>query len=203
MTRLRKMMLEELQRRNYSEHTTRYYIRTVEDFARRFNRHRIAWGRDTFVNTKPNFFISGSCRRGPLRYVWPLDSSTRLSKAWSIRTPIRKSTTFRRSSARKKSRDSSILRSVPTSRSADDALRHRSAQRRVDTLESQRHRQQANGDSRSRRQGTHRSRCDAQRKTARGTARHWRRCRNLANGFRATIGTTVISHRYENTPERV
>jgi len=32
------MMLEEPQRRNYSEHTARYYIRTVEDFARRFNR---------------------------------------------------------------------------------------------------------------------------------------------------------------------
>src|SRR5258706_8323632 len=31
-------MLEELQRRNYSQHTTRYYIRTVEDFARRFDR---------------------------------------------------------------------------------------------------------------------------------------------------------------------
>jgi integrase/recombinase XerD len=38
VTRLRKMMLEELQRGNYSQHTTRYYIRTVEDFARRFNR---------------------------------------------------------------------------------------------------------------------------------------------------------------------
>ena len=38
MTLLRKMMLEELQRRNYSENTTRYYIRAVEDFSRRFNR---------------------------------------------------------------------------------------------------------------------------------------------------------------------
>jgi integrase/recombinase XerD len=37
VTQLRKMMLEELQRRNYSENTTRPYIRTVEDFARRFN----------------------------------------------------------------------------------------------------------------------------------------------------------------------
>jgi len=33
VTRLRKMMLKELQRRNYSQHTTRYYVRTVEDFA--------------------------------------------------------------------------------------------------------------------------------------------------------------------------
>ena len=31
-------MLEELQRRNFSAHTIRYYIRTVEDFARHFNR---------------------------------------------------------------------------------------------------------------------------------------------------------------------
>ncbi len=38
MTHLRKMMLEELQRRNYSENTTRCYIRTVEDFSRRFKR---------------------------------------------------------------------------------------------------------------------------------------------------------------------
>jgi integrase/recombinase XerD len=36
VTHLRTMMLEELQQRNYSQHTTRYYIRTVEDFTRRF-----------------------------------------------------------------------------------------------------------------------------------------------------------------------
>src|SRR6516164_2687476 len=38
VTHLRKTMLEELQRRNFSRHTIRYYIRTVEDFARHFNR---------------------------------------------------------------------------------------------------------------------------------------------------------------------
>ncbi len=37
MTRLRKMMLEELERRNYAQGTTRCYLRTVSDFARYFN----------------------------------------------------------------------------------------------------------------------------------------------------------------------
>jgi integrase/recombinase XerD len=36
VTHLRKMMLEELQRRNYAENTIRHYLRAVEDFARRF-----------------------------------------------------------------------------------------------------------------------------------------------------------------------
>ena len=38
MTHLRKMMLEELQRRNYAETTIRSYIRIVEDFSQRFHR---------------------------------------------------------------------------------------------------------------------------------------------------------------------
>jgi len=37
VTHLRKTMLEELQRRNYAHRTTRCYIRTVEDFSRRFH----------------------------------------------------------------------------------------------------------------------------------------------------------------------
>jgi len=38
VTHLRKVMIEELDRRNYTESTTRAYLRTVEDFARFFHR---------------------------------------------------------------------------------------------------------------------------------------------------------------------
>ena len=36
MTHLRKMMLEELERRNYAQTTRDCYIQTIEDFARYF-----------------------------------------------------------------------------------------------------------------------------------------------------------------------
>jgi integrase/recombinase XerD len=38
VTHLRKMMLEELERRNYTQSTTRAYLRTIEDIARYFKR---------------------------------------------------------------------------------------------------------------------------------------------------------------------
>ena len=38
MTHLRKRMLEELQRRNYSQQTTKAYLFTVQDFAKYFHR---------------------------------------------------------------------------------------------------------------------------------------------------------------------
>jgi len=38
VTRLRRLMLEELQRRNYAQNTVRSYIKAVEDFARYFGR---------------------------------------------------------------------------------------------------------------------------------------------------------------------
>ena len=38
MTHLRQMMLDELQRRNYSQNTVSIYISAVEDFAKYFHR---------------------------------------------------------------------------------------------------------------------------------------------------------------------
>ena len=42
MTRLRKMMLEELQRRNYSDDTIRHHLRAVTEFAEHFGKPQIA-----------------------------------------------------------------------------------------------------------------------------------------------------------------
>jgi len=94
VTRLRKMMLEELQRRNYSQHTTRRYIRTVEDFARRFNRppdrlglrHIREYQAELFQKQK---LSSGTVnnRLAALRFFY----IKTLKKAWSIaETPYAK-----------------------------------------------------------------------------------------------------------------
>jgi integrase/recombinase XerD len=96
MTRLRKLMLEELQRRNFSEHTIRYYIRTVEDFARRFNRppdrlgpqHIREYQAELFQKRK---FSPGTVtnRLAALRFFY----IKTLKKAWSIaETPYPKKT---------------------------------------------------------------------------------------------------------------
>jgi integrase/recombinase XerD len=113
MTRLRKMMLEELQRRNYSQHTTRYYIRTAEDFARRFNlppdrlgpRHIREYQAELFQKRKVSAGTVTN-RLAALRFFY----IKILKKARSIaELPIRKRpTASQRSLARKKSRDSSM-----------------------------------------------------------------------------------------------
>ena len=96
MTRLRKMMLEELQRRNYAQHTTRSYIHTVEDFTRRFNcspdrlgpRHIREYQAELFQKRKlsPG---TVAVRLAALRFFY----SKTLKKSWSItETPYPKRT---------------------------------------------------------------------------------------------------------------
>ncbi len=86
MTHLRKLMLEELQRRNYSEHTIRYYIRTVEDFARRFNcspdrlgpRHIREYQAELFQKRKSSGTVA--IRLAALRFFY----TKTLRRAWSV-----------------------------------------------------------------------------------------------------------------------
>ena len=87
MTRLRKMMLDELQRRNFSEDTIRHYIRTVEDFARHFNRAPDRLGLRHIREYQAHLFqkrklSSGSVtyRLAALRFFY----IKTLKKAWSV-----------------------------------------------------------------------------------------------------------------------
>ncbi len=87
MTHLRKMMLEELQARNYAETTIDCYIRAVEDFSRHFNcspdrlgpRHIREYQAELFQKRKfsPNTVAQ---RLAALRFFYVKT----LKKAWSI-----------------------------------------------------------------------------------------------------------------------
>jgi integrase/recombinase XerD len=96
VTHLKKTMLEELQRRNYAHHTTRSYIRTVEDFSRRFHcspdrlgpRHIREYQAELFQKRKlsPG---TVAVRLAALRFFY----IKTLKKAWNIaETPYPKKT---------------------------------------------------------------------------------------------------------------
>ena len=94
VTHLRKMMLEELQRRNYAQNTIRHYLRAVENFARRFRcspdrldpRHIREYQAELFQNRKLSANSVGQ-HLAALRFFY----ITTLRRAWSLAdTPIRK-----------------------------------------------------------------------------------------------------------------
>ena len=107
MTHLRKLMLEESQRLDYSEETMRRYIHAVEDFSRRFNcppdrlgpRHIREYQAELFHKRK---LSAGSVaiRLTALRFFY----TKTLRRVWSVSdTPYPKKTiACQRCSAKKK-----------------------------------------------------------------------------------------------------
>ncbi len=87
MTDLRKLMLEELERRNYSQATVRAYVAAVEDFARYFHRRPDQLGPDHIRQYQAYLFRerkltanSVTQRLGALRFFY----IKTLKQSWSV-----------------------------------------------------------------------------------------------------------------------
>ena len=87
MTDLRKLMLEELERRNYSQATVRAYLAAVEDFARYFHRRPDQLGPDHIRQYQAYLFRerkltanSVTQRLGALRFFF----IKTLKQSWSV-----------------------------------------------------------------------------------------------------------------------
>src|SRR5712692_11854407 len=87
MTDLRKLMLEELARRNYSQETVRAYVAAVEDFARYFHRRPDRLGPDHIRQYQAYLFRerkltanSVTQRLGALRFFY----IKTLKQSWSV-----------------------------------------------------------------------------------------------------------------------
>jgi hypothetical protein len=87
VTHLRKLMLEELECRNYSQSTVRAYVRTVEDFARYFQRPPNQLGPEHIREYQAYLFRERKLapntvnqRTGALRFFFVAT----LKKGWSI-----------------------------------------------------------------------------------------------------------------------
>src|SRR5882672_1930783 len=77
MTHLRKIMLEELERRNYAQTTISTYIQTDEDFARYFKRAPPTNSvQNTSVSTKHICSARGNSPHAPSRNGWPHSGSS-------------------------------------------------------------------------------------------------------------------------------
>ncbi len=175
MTRLRKMMLEELQRRNYAETTIECYIRAVEDFSRHFNsspdrlgpRHIREYQAELFQKRK---FSANTVTQhlAALRFFYVKT----LKRAWSItETPYPKKAvhlpTILSQEEVARLIDAAwppLHRTLLMALYATGLRRAELARLKVSDV-----RQQAHGDSRPGRQRPQRSRCTAQSKVAGGT----------------------------------
>ena len=159
MTHLRKIMLEELQRRNYSDATIRHYLRMVEDFARHFGKSPDKLGLEHLRSyqaylLKTRKLSVGSVENhvAALRFFFVRTLSVRSSAS---SCPIREAHRQLPGILSKEevgTADRCQLQPVPA-HPADGSLRHRHAPHRSRPSEAPRHRQPAHDHPRGRRQG--------------------------------------------------
>src|SRR3974377_711559 len=87
MTHLRKMMLEELERRNYSQSTTRTYLQTMEDFARYFQRPPDQLGPEHIREYQAYLFRDRKLAAGTVTQrlaAWLFFLRKAMKKPWSV-----------------------------------------------------------------------------------------------------------------------
>ena len=141
MTRLRQMMLEELERRNYAQTTIEGYIRAVEDFANYFHRSPDRLGPQHIREYQAYLFrqrklspSSVTQRLAALRFFF----IKTLKRSWSVaETPYPKKVQ-RLPTVLSQEEVSQLINSAPQplrSHPADDSLCYRSTPRRSDSLE--------------------------------------------------------------------
>ncbi len=164
MTQLRRQMLDELERRNYSANTVRTYIRTVEDLVRYFKRRPDRLGPEHIRQYQAHLFRdrqlaanSVAQRVAALRFFLYQDARARVEPGSSALSEETAPTAQHPLSPGGRSSD---RRRPPSflSRDRDDALRHRSTPLGVDAPAHPRHRFRTHGRARSRRQGPQRPR---------------------------------------------
>ena len=177
MTHLRQLMLDELQRRNYSPSTVRCYIHAVEDFSKYFHRSPERLGPEPY-SPVPGASVS---RSQAVAWYHPepiCGSAFSLRQDASAPLPAR-SDSFSQASQEAADRTQSgrgraADRFGPepdASHHADDAVCNRAAPSRVVPPEGHRHRQRAHGHSCPPRQGQPRSRCSVDPEAAGDSAR--------------------------------
>jgi len=157
VTHLKKMMLEELQRLNYAETTTRHYIRAVEDFARRFNcrpdrlgpRHIREYQAELFRNGK---LSAGSITQHLSRSTLLLHQDTEEELEHNGDTVSEEGPSLANSTQPGRSHATHRCCEHPlSSNSTDDSLRYGLTVCRADALENPGYRQSAHGSSHPRR----------------------------------------------------
>ena len=117
MTQLRKMMLEELERRNYSQSTVRTYVKTIADLARYFKRSPDQLGPDQLRQYQAYLFRERKLaantvnqRTAALRFFFV----TTLKKPWNIAETPYPRRTFRLPKVLSVEQVSKLIDAAPT-----------------------------------------------------------------------------------------